>query len=58
MLKRSMAEDAHNFNNIETRAFINDFPAKQDGEENSRHSDKHNGNMHHILPPSKPGGRV
>ena len=40
-LKGSMLGDARDFNNIETRAVIKDFfPARQDAEGNSRHSDR------------------
>jgi len=39
-LKGSMSGDARNFNNMETQAFINFLPARQDAEENSRHSDR------------------
>jgi len=40
-LKGSMTGDACDFNNIETRAVIKFFfPARQDAEKNSRHSDR------------------
>jgi len=37
-LKRSMSGDAHDFNNMETRADIKFFSARQEAEGNSRHS--------------------
>jgi len=40
MLKGSMSSDARDFNNIETRAIINFFPARQGAEGNSCHSEK------------------
>jgi len=40
-LKGSMSGDARDFNNMETRAFINFyFPARQGAEGNSCHSDR------------------
>jgi len=39
-LKGSMSGDARNFNNIETRAVINFFYARQGAEGNSRYSDR------------------
>jgi len=41
-LKGSMSGDARDFNNIETRAVIKlfFFPARQDAEGNSRHSER------------------
>jgi hypothetical protein len=39
-LKGSMSGDARDFNNIETRAIIIFFPARQGAEGHSRHSDR------------------
>jgi len=39
-LKGSMVCDARHFNNMETRAVIFFFPARQGAEGNSRHSDR------------------
>jgi len=41
-LEGSMSDDAHDFNNMETRAVIKTFfpPARQGAEGNSRHSDR------------------
>jgi hypothetical protein len=39
-LKGSMSGDARDFNNIETRAVIIFFSARQGAEGNSRHSDR------------------
>ena len=58
--KGSMTGDEHDFNKIETRAVIKypPLPARLGAEGNSRHSDKHYGNMHHRMLPSKLGGPV
>ena len=50
-----MSGDACDFNNMETRAVIKFFYFRQGAEGNSRHSDKHYGNMRHRMPPSKTG---
>ena len=39
--KGSMLGDAHDFNNIETRAIIKFFPAMEGAEKNSRNSEIH-----------------
>jgi len=39
-LKEGMSGDARDFNNIETRAVIKFFPARQGAEGNSRHSER------------------
>jgi len=39
-LKGSISGDARDFNNMETRAVINFFPAREDTEGNSHHSDR------------------
>jgi len=39
-LKGNMSGDVRDFNNIETRAVIKFFPARQGAEGNSRHSDR------------------
>ena len=54
-LKGSMSGDARDFNNIETRAVNFFFPSRPGAEGNLRHSDKHQGNMHHHMPPSRTG---
>ena len=54
-LKGSMSGDVGDFNNIETRALVFFFPAKQGAKGNHAILTETLGNMHHHTPPSKTG---
>ena len=58
-LKVSMLGDARDFNNMETRAVINLFSARQGAEGNSRHSDSNIGGIYtNVRHRQKLGGPI
>jgi len=58
-LKGSISDDNRDFNNIETRAVINFFPARQGIEGNSRHSNRNiKGKCTMVCHRQKMGGPV